>query len=135
MFAANAAEPVDTTQLQCLAANIFAKAENPEDRVRIGLISHNRVASGEFGGNYCEEAAEDTRGPWERDAAILVRNLAAAERGSSQFKKAQAELKAYRTALTAYQQSQVVAYRILKGQVEDVTGGATEYETPEEEDS
>lgn len=131
----HAADSVDTTQLQCLAANIYTQAETPEDRERIGWISHNRVASGEFGASYCDEAIKDIKKPWQTDASALVRNLASAKSGSANFKKAQKALKDYRSALLAYQQSQVVAYRILKGQGEDVTAGATEYQVADEEDS
>lgn len=134
MFAKPAvAEVEDTTQLQCLAANILLRSEEPEDRERIGWVTHNRVQSDEFSGSYCEEA--DNNSDWlvKANAAGIVRSLSSAKRGSDEHKRAQDALKSYQESLKNYYSAQIIAYRILGGKESDITDGATTYEVPAEE--
>lgn len=102
---------VDRDQFLCLATNIYfeARGSSLDDQRAVALVTINRARHWRWRGAICDvvwERSQFSWTIWANQPRNRVRTVG------------------------SWQTSQMVAYEVLRGQIEDITGGSTNYYNP-----
>lgn len=102
---------VDREQFLCLATNIYfeARGSTENDQRAVALVTLNRTQHWRWAGSICDVVWESYQFSWTI-TANQPRNRV--------------------RTLTSWVESQRIAYEVLRGEIEDITAGATNYYNP-----
>ena len=127
---------VDVDQLHCLATNIYheARGESYQGKIAVANVVMNRIHSNRFPGTFCDVVYQAKYSTWWQEAKgklVPIRNMCQfswfCDGKSDALYLTDKHGRVIHANLDAWQDSVQIATQALRGNLEDITQGATHY--------